>query len=128
MFTNKIRRKLSSFFIEFLSLIKEITREHQEFKNSKKSIDDYFGITTVKVNLTKKKKQYKIKNPGEILTRPIFLVTDNNGYYIPNWNIRYLCSTKPIKMCIKLICEMYNVTVMNLDYENPPGPDESSTV
>ena len=128
MFTNKIRRKLSSFFIEFLSLIKEITREHQEFKNSKKSIDDYFGITTVKVNLTKKKKQYKIKNPGEILTRPIFLVTDNNGYYIPNWNIRNLCSTKPIKMCIKLICEMYNVTVMNLDYENPPGPDESSTV
>ena len=128
MFTNKIRRKLSSFFIEFLSLIKEITREHQEFKNSKKSIDDYFGITIVKVNLTKKKKQYKIKNPGEILTRPIFLVTDNNGYYIPNWNIRNLCSTKPIKMCIKLICEMYNVTVMNLDYENPPGPDESSTV
>ena len=128
MFTNKIRRKLSSFFIEFLSLIKEITREHQEFKNSKKSIDDYFGITTVKVNLTKKKKQYKIKNPGEILTRPIFLVTDNNGYYIPNWNIRNLCSTKPIKMCIKLICEMYNVAVMNLDYENPPGPDESSTV
>ena len=69
-----------------------------------------------------------IQNPGEIVSRPIFLITDNHGYYISNWNIRDLCSTKPIKMGIKLICEMYNVSVMNLDYENPPGPDESSTV
>ena len=128
MFTNEIRRKFSSFLIKSFSLIKTITKEHIEFKNSKKSIDDYFGITTVKVNLTTKKKQFKIKNPGEILTRPIFLVTDNHGYYNSNWNMRNLCSTKPIKMGIKLICEMYNVTVMNLDYENPPGPDESSTV
>ena len=128
LFTFKITAKFFSFFIEFLSLIKEITREHQKFTDSKKSIDDYFGITTVKVNLTAKKKQLKIKNPGEILTRPIFLVTDHNGYYISNWNIRDLCSTKPIKMSIKLICEMYDATVMNLDYENPPGTDDSLTV
>ena len=111
------------FFIELFSLIKTITKEHKEFKNSNKSIDDYFGVTTVKVKLTIKKKKLNIQNPGEILLRPIFLVTDNHGYYISNWNIRDLCSTKPIKIGIKLLCEMYKVTVMNLDYENPPGSD-----
>ena len=110
------------------SLIKTITKEHSEFKNSKKSLDHYYGITTVKVNLTAEKKVFKIKNPAEINTRPIFLVTNHYGNTIFEWNIRNLCSTKPIKMGIKLICEMYNADVMNLDYENPPGSDESLTV
>ena len=112
-------------FNKYLSLIKTITREHQEFKNSKKNMNDYFSISMVKVNLTFKKKQFIIKNTSEILSRPIFLVTDYHGYYISNWNIRDLCSTKPIKMGIKLICDMYKVDVADLDYENPPGPDES---
>ena len=110
------------------SLIKTITKEHAEFKNSKKSLDHYYGITTVKVNLTTKKKVFKIKNPGEILLRPIFLVTDKDGYYMSNWKIRYLCSTKPIKMGVKLICDMYKVNVADLDYENPPGSDVSLTL
>ena len=110
------------------SLIKTITKEHAEFKNSKKTLDHYYGITTVKVNLTTKKKVFKIKNPGEILLRPIFLVTDKDGYYMSNWKIRYLCSTKPIKMGVKLICDMYKVNVADLDYENPPGSDVSLTL
>ena len=88
----------------------------------------YYGITQVKVNFTTKKKQFKIKTPAEILSRPIFLVTDKDGYYISNWKIQDLCSTKPIKMGVKLICDMYKVNVADLDYENPPGSDVSLTL
>ena len=114
--------------IDFFSLIKTISREYHDFQKSKKSMNAYYDITQVKVKLSIRKKKLNIQKPGELLSRPIFLVTDNHGYYISNWNVRDLCSTKPIKMGIKLICDMYNVDVPNLDYENPPGPDVSLTL
>ena len=114
--------------IDFFSLIKTISREYHDFQKSKKSMNAYYDITQVKVKLSIRKKKLNIQKPGELLSRPIFLVTDNHGYYISNWNVRDLCSTKPIKMGIKLICDMYNVDVTNLDYENPPGSDVSLTL
>ena len=124
----KIHSNLFSICKLNFSLIKTITKEHAEFKNSKKSLDYYYGITTVKVNLTTEKKVFKIKNPAEILSRPIFLVTNHKGSTIFKWKINDLRSTKPIKIGIKLISDMFQVNLLDLDYENPPGPDESSTI
>ena len=124
----KIHSDLFSICKLNFSLIKTIIKEHAEFKNSKKSLDHYYGITTVKVNLTTEKKVFKIKNPAEILSRPIFLVTNHKGTTIFKWKINDLRSTKPIKMGVKLICDMYKVNVADLDYENPPGSDVSLTL
>ena len=53
------------------------------------------------------------------------MVTNHYGETIFDWKINDLRSIKPIEMGVKLICEMYNAAVMDLVYENPPGPDDS---
>ena len=104
--------------------MKRITKEYQHFKNSQRSIEDYFQIKLVKVNLTREKQSYKIVYPGEILTKPIFLVTDRKGHYINDWKIKDLRCTNPIKMRISLICNMFNVDLQTIDYTDPPGTDD----
>ena len=112
------------FFTYKFSLVKKITNEYEDFKNSKRNIEDYYQIKLVKVNLTREKQSFKIVYPGEILTKPIFLVTDRKGHYINDWRTKDLRCTTPIKMRISLICNLFDVDLQTIDYTDPPGPGD----
>ena len=75
------------------------------------------------MNLTREKNVFNIKSPGEILRTPVFLVKDRNGHYVNSWKIRDLRCTNPIKMGITLICAMFGIDLVNMDFSDPPGPD-----